>query len=158
MLFKSVFFILVTLFSISSFAGEKEIIVAKTKVGFRTKVDSYIRSNRLNRVYVLAATKKDRRGINGCSVHRGTMSTKRCRVTTEKIRVHELSINNSNEIIFNKDGSNVVCGYIKETWLGRRTILNNNCELTDVEEVVEEDDGVNVYKVKYNITKFVVRE
>ncbi len=158
MYLKSVSLILVTLFSISSFAGEKEVIVARTKIGFRTKIDSYIRGNKLNRVYALVATKKDRRGINGCSIHRGTMSTKKCRVTTEKVRIHELSINSNNEIIFSKDGSNVVCGYVKETWLGRRTILNNNCALVDVEEVIEEDDGVDIYDVKYNITKFIVKE
>lgn len=158
MILKTALLTIITLFSISTFAGEKDVVVAKTKVGFRTKVDSYLRINKINRFYALVATKKDRRGVNGCSIHRGTMSTKRCRVTTEKARIHELSVNDRSEIIFTKDDINITCGQMKDTWLGRKIVLNNNCKLVDEIETVVEDDGVDIYNVRYNITKFVAKE
>lgn len=141
-----------------TFAGEAEELISKTRIGFRTKVDSYLRVNKLNRPYALVATKKDRRGINGCAIHRGTMSTRRCRVLSEKIRVKSLSVDEGNNLIFNNGNLEVNCGYLKDTWLGNRVVLNDKCRLVDYEEVVQEDDGLDIRKVKYAITKFVVTE
>lgn len=158
MLSKSLIIVIALAFSSVSLASEAEELISKTKIGFRTKVDSYLRINKLNRLYALVATKKDRRGINGCAIHRGTMSTRRCRVLSEKVRIQSLSVNQNNDIIFDNGTLNVNCGYIKDTWLGDKIVLNDNCELVDYEEVVEEDDGLDIRKVKYAIIKFVVKE
>jgi len=158
MLSKLLILIIALTFSSVSLAGETEEFISKTRIGFRTKVDSYLRINKLNRLYALVATKKDRRGVNGCVIHRGTMSTRRCRVLSERIRIKSLSVSKNGDIIFNNGTLNVNCGYIKDTWLGDKIVLSDNCKLVDYEEVVEEDDGLDIGKVKYAITKFLVQE
>lgn len=144
--------------STSLLAAESEEIISKTPLHFRSKVDSYLRINKLDRFYALIATKRDRRGQGGCSIHRGTMSSKRCRVTTEKVRIPNLEINEKNEAIYDNGVIRVECGYLKDTWLGRKIKFNNKCKLVDYEVIVEEDDGIDINRVKYSVTKFFVSE
>lgn len=158
MLSKLFFLIVALAFSAASFASESEELVSKTKMGFRTKVDSYLKINKQDRLYALIATKKSRRGGNGCATHQRINSTRKCRVLSERIRIKSLSVSQNNDIIFNNGTRNVNCGYIKDTWLGDKIVLNENCKLVSYEEVIEEDDGLDIRKVKYAVTKFLVKE
>jgi len=45
--------------SFASFGSESEIFISKIKLNLRTKVDSHLRVNKLNRFYATIAIKRD---------------------------------------------------------------------------------------------------
>jgi hypothetical protein len=79
-------------------------------------------------------------------------------VLTEKVRILPLLLNVDNKIVFIDGDTDIKCGYLKDTWLGRKIKLDSNCRIFDYEEIIEEDDGVEFRKIKYAITKFSVSE
>tara|TARA_R110002072_G_scaffold64203_2_gene159177 strand:- start:16555 stop:16992 length:438 start_codon:yes stop_codon:yes gene_type:complete len=137
--------IILLIFSSSIFASESTEVIAKTKTSFRSHVDSFVRINKNNDVYALIAKKTERRGLNGCRMHRGTISTRKCRVTTISVKIPNLTINGSD---LTYDNGEVItnCGYIKDTWLGQKVKLSKNCKLKNLK-----DSG-------FTTTQFTVKE
>jgi len=144
--------------TLSVFATESELI-SKIKLKPRTSVRSFLRINKADKIYALVTTRKSKRGFRGCAAYRGTMTTKKCRVTSERIVIPNLSLNNADEVIYDNGALNINCGYVKDKWLfGRKIVLNDNCNLVDLEKVIEEDDGSEIKNIKYALTKFTVSE
>lgn len=137
--------IIFLVFSSSILASESTEIIAKTKTSFRTHVDSFVRINKNDNLYALIAKKTERRGFGSCRMHRGTTSTRKCRVTTTRVKIPNLLLNGSD---LTYDNGEIVtnCGYIKGSWLGRKVKLSSNCELTNLKDS------------NYTITKFTATE
>lgn len=137
--------VILTMVSLNLFASESSEFIARTKTNFRTHVDSFVRVNKNDEVYALIAKKTERRGLNGCRMHRGTISTRRCRVTTISIVIPNLSAN-GNELTYDNGALVTSCGYIKDSWLGRKVKLSDNCKLSN-----SKDEN-------YTITRFEVTD
>jgi hypothetical protein len=137
--------IIFLVFSSSIFASGSTEIIARTKTSFRSHVDSFVRVNKDDNVYALIAKKTERRGFNGCRMHRGTISTRKCRVTTTRIKIPNLIVNGS-DLTYDNGEVVINCGYIKDSWLGRKVKLSSNCKLSNLKDS------------NYTITKFTVTE
>lgn len=131
--------------SLGVFANSSTEFIANTKTSFRSHVDSFVRINKNDNLYVLVAKKTERRGLNGCRMHRGTISTRKCRVSTTRVTIPNLSLEGS-DIVYDNGAMTVNCGYVKDTWLGQKVKMSKNCKLE------------NLKNSGYTTTQFVVSE
>lgn len=142
---KKIAIILSLIFSTTIIAGEAVEEIAVTKTNFRSHVDSFLRLNKNEKLVAIVAKKTERRGMNGCRMHRGTISTKKCRVSKNTVVVPNLSLQGS-DIVYDNGQLVVTCGFVKDTWLGRKIKLNEKCAFS------------NVKKNGYTVTRFNVEE
>lgn len=133
------------IFSTSIIAGEAVEEIARTRTNFRSHVDSFLRIDKNDNLKVIIAKKTERRGLNGCRLHRGTISTKKCRVSKKTVTVPQLSLQGA-DIVYDNGQLVVTCGFVKNTWLGRKIKLNEKCAFS------------NVKKNGYTFTRFNVEE
>lgn len=142
---KKITIILSLIFSTTIIAGEAVEEIAVTKTNFRSHVDSFLRLDKNEKLVAIVAKKTERRGMNGCRMHRGTISTKKCRVSKNTELVPNLSLQGS-DIVYDNGQLVVTCGFVKDTWLGRKVKLNEKCTFS------------NVKKSGYTFTRFNVEE
>ncbi|MCO4794757.1 MAG: hypothetical protein KC493_13645 [Bacteriovoracaceae bacterium] len=137
--------VILVLISFSVSAYDSIEFIAKTKTNFRSHVDSFVKINKNDELFALVAKKTERRGFNGCRMHRGTTSTRRCRVTTTKFSIPNLTLK-GNDIVYDNGATAIHCGVIKDYWYGRKVKLSDNCNV------------INRAISGYTITEFLVTE
>ncbi|MFT6068091.1 MAG: hypothetical protein ACJAT2_002338 [Bacteriovoracaceae bacterium] len=133
------------LFTTNVFASEAFEEIAITRTNFRSHVDSFLRFNKKDDLFAIVAKKTERRGLNGCRMHRGTISTKKCRVSKKTVNIPNLTLQGS-DIVYDNGQLVVTCGFVKDTWLGRKIKLNGKCKFS------------NIKKNGYTVTQFNVEE
>jgi len=130
---KKYLLILSLLFTTNVFAGGALEELAITKTNFRSHVDSFLRLQKKDDLVAIIAKKTERRGFNGCRMHRGTISTKKCKVSKNTVKVPNLSLHGS-DIVYDNGKLVVTCGFVKKSWIGRRVKLNGKCTFSNEKE------------------------